>query len=37
MPDVIADTTALFITLVMPVALLIAAAVLARTTRSKHG
>jgi hypothetical protein len=36
MPTIVTDTIALYITLAMPAALLIAAAVLARVTRSQH-
>jgi hypothetical protein len=37
MPNVISDTIALYITLALPAALLIAAAGLARVTKSHHG
>ena len=36
MPSIITDTIAIYITLAMPAALLIAAVVLARVTRSQH-
>jgi hypothetical protein len=37
MPNVISDTLALLITVAMPAALLLAAAILARTTKEHHG
>jgi hypothetical protein len=37
MPAVISDTLALVLTLALPAALLIAAAILARTTKERHG
>jgi hypothetical protein len=37
MPAVITDTMAIAITLAMPAALLIAAAILAKTNKSRHG
>lgn len=36
MPSIVTDTIALYITLAMPAALLIAAAVLARLTKAHH-
>ncbi len=36
MPNVISDSMALYITLALPAALLIAAAVLARVTKAQH-
>ncbi len=37
MPPVITDTIALYMTVAMPAALLIAAFVLARVTKARHG
>jgi hypothetical protein len=37
MPDIITDKMVLVITLAMPTALLIAAAILAKTSKSRHG
>ncbi len=37
MPNVISDSIALYNTLAMPAALLIAAAVMAKATKSHHG
>jgi hypothetical protein len=36
MPSIVTDTMAPYITLAMPAALLIAAAILATTTRARH-
>ena len=37
MPNVFSDSIALYITLAMPAALLVAAVVLAKVTKSRHG
>ena len=37
MPPIITDTIALYITVAMPAALPIAAAILARVTKARHG
>lgn len=37
MPSIVSDTMAIYITLAMPAALLIAAAILAKVTKARHG
>ena len=37
MPTVVSDTIAIYITLAMPAALLVAAAILAKVTKARHG
>jgi hypothetical protein len=37
MPTIVSDTLAFYITVAMPAALLIAAAILAKVTKARHG